>query len=70
MRWTMPEISVDIEIFCSCGNGLCNQTTGGRNRHGRPGFTVEPCEKCLAKHYDEGYEKGYDKALGEATDEK
>jgi len=65
----MPEISIDIEIFCSCGAGLCNKSSDS-SRRGRPSFTVEPCETCLAKYYDEGYDKGYGKAKQEVSDEK
>jgi len=65
----MPEISIDIEIFCSCGAGLCNKSSDS-SRRGHPSFTVEPCEKCLAKYYDEGYDKGYEKAKQEVSDEK
>ena len=55
----MPSIEVDIEIYCSCGEGLCNQSSTGRtNRRGQPHFTVEPCEKCLEKAESAGYEKG------------
>ena len=25
----MPEVSVEIEVFCHCGEGLCGQSTGG-----------------------------------------
>ncbi len=56
----MPEIEVDIEIFCArCGEGLCSNTTAGRT-HGRkyPFFNVSPCEKCLEESYDNGREKG------------
>jgi len=56
----MPDINVDvnIEVWCSCGEGLCGQT-----RAQRGSFTVEPCEKCLEnarqEGYDEGHEDGY-----------
>ena len=40
------------------------------DNRGRPSFTVEPCETCLAKYYDEGYDKGYGKAKQEVSDEK
>lgn len=55
----MPEISVEIEIWCSCGDGLCNQTTTKKNRHGDEGFIVEPCTKCIERAKTDGYEKGY-----------
>ena len=50
----MPGIEVEIEIWCSCGEGLCNQTT--LHRTGR-GFEVEPCEKCLSQAKQDGYEE-------------
>ena len=49
----MPEI--DFSVYCSCGNGLCRQTTvNGTN------IEVEPCERCLKEARDGGYDKGYD----------
>ena len=58
----MPEISVEIEVYCSCGNGLCNQTSEG-TKYNRPCFTVEPCEKCLESAHDKGYSRAlYDTA--------
>lgn len=47
--------SVEFEVWCSCGNGLCNQTStvGG-------GIEVAPCEKCLQGKYDEGHGEGYE----------
>ena len=50
----MPLIEIEFEVWCSCGNGLCNQT---RDRKG--GIEVEPCEKCLEKAREEGKEEGY-----------
>ena len=46
--------SLEFEVWCSCGNGLCNHT---RDRKG--GIEVEPCEKCLEKAREEGKEEGY-----------
>lgn len=60
----MPEVSVEIEIYCSCGEGLCNTSTGGSGRRGEPIITVEPCEKCLEKARDEGYDQGYSEGGG------
>ena len=61
----MPLIETEIEVYCSCGNGLCGQSKVANNRRGQA-ITVEPCQKCLdaAKEegakdgYNEGYEKG------------
>lgn len=47
----MPNI--EIEVWCSCGEGLCYQT-----RVNGTALTVEPCEACLKERYDEGYEDG------------
>jgi len=60
----MPEIAIEIEIWCSCGNGLCSQSTVKRSRYGE-GFVVEPCEKCLERARDEGYAEGHDAAFRE-----
>jgi len=60
----MPEVSIDIEIYCSCGQGLCSQSTGGSGRYG-PNITVEPCEKCVDESYERGVEDGWEKAQDE-----
>jgi hypothetical protein len=58
----MPEIEIiaEIEVYCSCGEGLCRQTSTGRTsgRH-QPYFTVEPCQKCLNNSEEAGYIRGY-----------
>ena len=58
----MPEISVEVEILCDCGNGLCGQTRVSKNR-GMPQIVIEPCEKCLEKArnlaFDGGLEEAY-----------
>ena len=46
--------SIKFEIWCSCGNGLCNQT-----REVEGGVSVEPCEKCLDAAKEEGHTDGY-----------
>ena len=49
----MPTVDVDdieIEVYCSCGNGLCNQTTYKHTyRRLERCFIVDPCENCLEK---------------------
>lgn len=61
----MPEITVDVEIFCEkCGAGLCNQSRSTDGRLGRsrgPAIHVEPCKKCLDDAEMKGYEEGYSK---------
>lgn len=49
---------IDLEIWCSCGSGLCRQTNvdyGTRS----VSIIVEPCEDCLEKARNEGYEDGH-----------
>lgn len=54
----MPEVSVDVQVWCECGEGLCGQSSGGDSA-----VTVDPCEKCLDERgtteYDSGYNTGY-----------
>lgn len=64
----MPEISVEVEVYCSCGNGLCNQSTGGTERHGGSYITVQPCEKCLEREKQEGYDEGYQEGVDSIID--
>jgi len=42
----MPIVNVEAEIsvWCSCGKGLCGQSTGGDGL-----VTVDPCKECLKK---------------------
>jgi hypothetical protein len=59
-------IDVDFEVFCSCGNGLCNQSETRSSRHrGTPQVVVEPCEKCLASARTDGATEGADSREGE-----
>ena len=60
----MPTLSLEFEVYCSCGNGLCGNSTEGRNGHAEY-ITVEPCEKCQDSKYDEGHSDGYDDARNE-----
>ena len=63
----MPDIEVEIEVYCAkCGEGLCNQTEAVRT-HGRraPAFRVQPCERCLNEAESRGHDKGYDDARDE-----
>lgn len=65
----MPDIEVCIEIYCSCGNGICNNTSVSSKNSGRPAFTVEPCEKCLSNADDEGYKRGHSEGYAEAREQ-
>jgi len=53
----MPDISIEIEVWCSCGNGLCNKSHGD-TKYGRPCIIVEPCERCIDNAYDKGLAEG------------
>jgi len=57
----MPEISIEVEVWCSCGEGLCGQTTDAGKR-GRAGVSVEPCGKCLGRAEQEGHDRGFEEA--------
>lgn len=48
----MPVVEVDIEVWCSCGEGLCHQVSQRRGRTGN--IQVEPCEKCLEAAREDG----------------
>ena len=54
----MPSLDIDVEIECSCGADLSNQSTGSTFRNGLY-IEVEPCEDCLNKAHNEGYDEGY-----------
>ena len=64
----MQSVEIEIEVWCSCGEGLCRQSTGGRG-----GVTVEPCEKCLEyerdEYYNRGYEEGRDQGYEDARED-
>jgi len=52
----MPEILVECEVWCSCGEGLCSQSDCASKSHRRSrGVVVEPCKKCIKAARDEGY---------------
>lgn len=50
---------IDFEVFCVCGNGLC-KVTEVEQSYGKNRITIEPCDKCMAAEYDEGFQTGYD----------
>ena len=60
----MPELRVEFEVWCSCGEGLCGQTTTKLGRSG-PEIVIEPCSKCKDLAYKTGYNKGYDEGYGD-----
>ena len=47
-----PTVNVEIEVWCSCGEGLCNQSQGKNS-----GIVVEPCEVCMDIAREEGREE-------------
>lgn len=48
---------LEFEVYCSCGEGLCNQVTEGRTRgRGMPFITIEPCPHCIEVAKDEARE--------------
>lgn len=49
----MPKFEVDFSVYCSCGNGLCGNTTT-HERNGQLWICVEPCEKCKQAAREEG----------------
>ena len=51
----MPTIEIEVEIYCSCGEGLCGQSKGTTSRYSGSSITVELCEKCLDNAHTEGY---------------
>lgn len=56
----MPVLNLEFEVYCSCGEGLCNNSIEGENGHSKH-ITVTPCEKCRSYEYDRGYDDGYEK---------
>ena len=60
----MPTLEIEFEVFCSCGAGLCNNSTEGKNRHSQY-ITVEPCQACLGVEYERGKEEGYEEGKEE-----
>jgi len=45
---------IEFEVWCSCGNGLYNQTKDVKG-----GIEIGPCEKCLDAAYEDGKTEGY-----------
>ncbi len=65
----MPTVEVEFEVYCGeCGAGICHLSDGSSGRKG-PVVTVTPCDKCMARKYDEGYDKGHDDGRAEAIAE-
>lgn len=68
----MPTIKLDFEIYCVCGEDLCNQKTTVDDRGGTIRIVIGPCSKCVDRAKDEsdgeGYKRGYKD--GESEGEK
>lgn len=64
----MPTLELDFEVWCSCGEGLCNQSEA-TNKHGRKGIIVEPCKRCMEKERDAGESDGYDRGLEDGRED-
>jgi len=58
------DVKVDVEIWCGCGEWLCNQSRDASSRS-QHRIEVEPCEKCLDRAREAEYQKGYDKGHNE-----
>lgn len=45
----MPEVYVDIEVWCSeCGEGICDHVQS--NKYERSGhIKIQPCKTCIGK---------------------
>ncbi|KKN42828.1 hypothetical protein LCGC14_0709600 [marine sediment metagenome] len=58
----MPKVygHVDVEVWCSCGEGLCGQSVGGDGL-----ITIAVCGKCTEVARQEGYEDGFNEGREE-----
>lgn len=63
----MPQITMDIEVWCGgCGEGICHLAVGRR----RPGeIDVSPCAICLERAKTEAYDYGFDKGYKQHKEE-
>jgi hypothetical protein len=58
----MPEITgkseftIDFQVYCEWGYGLCDLTTvDNRRQH----VIVQPCPRCIKDARSDGYDEGY-----------
>jgi len=58
----MPSLEHEFEVWCSCGEGLCNQTDT-INKPRKHGIIVTPCQKCLDEAEEKGFNEGYEKGI-------
>lgn len=55
----MPSFEVEFEVFCACGAGLCNQSTGRNSRRrDTPQVEVEVCRGCRDEAWEAGFQAG------------
>ena len=65
---TMAEITVNIEVWCTCGSPLCHTV---RDMPGAGNITVGPCVTCVELAREEGRDEGFmERADKEARDER
>ncbi len=51
---TEVEAEISFEVYCTCGEGICNNTTTRKSRtRNEDQIVIEPCEKCLQKAREE-----------------
>jgi hypothetical protein len=60
---------IDFSVYCSCGEGLCNQSTTSQ-RGNRNDLTIKPCQKCLDDAERKGYERGYEEGFAAGEESK
>lgn len=56
----MPEIAVEFEVYCQCGNGLCGSTRVHQGRGSGASIEVEACDRCIEAAKEEGRSEGYE----------
>lgn len=68
----MPQFIAEVEIWCSCGNGLCSQTEAklDRTRENTLGYVVEPCPKCQEKARGDGWDQGWSDCRKHSNEEE
>lgn len=46
-------VSIDFEVYCTCGEGICSLATVRTSRsRGYPQIVMEPCPKCIERETD------------------
>lgn len=65
----MPDFSLEFEVYCNCGEGLCNQSSTEIGRNGMHHVTITPCGMCLKSSREEGYSDGFEEGRQEGYDE-